>query len=72
MNFKEYKDKILNEEKLEEQIKTVEAAVDISLENSKDKKSAIDFINKSKDKFVMKNKKKIIDMINKLPDSLFK
>lgn len=70
MNFKEYKNNIL-ENKVNEEIKTVEAAVDTALENSKDKKSAINFINKSKDSFIKKNKKKIIDMINKLPKSLF-
>lgn len=73
MNFKKYLDNQLNEEQLNEvKISTIEGAVDYSLENSKDKKSAIDFVNKSKDPFIKKNKKKILDMLNKLPDALFK
>jgi len=69
--WKEYKDNIniINEQKIV--IKTIEGAVDYVLDNSKNKKEAITFIDDSKIDYIKKNSKKIKNMINKLPNSIF-
>ncbi len=71
MNFKQYKDSILNEEK-EVKLATIEGAVDFILEQVKSKKEALKYIETVKNSFINKNKKKIKDMLNKLPDQMFK
>lgn len=71
MYLKEYLEEQLNS--LDERVSTVEMAVDMALENSKNKKEAIDYIESlaRKESFVKSNKKKIVDMINKLPKNMF-
>lgn len=73
MIFKEYFQKELEKDVIYEAVKTIEAAVDIALENSKNLKGAIDYVEKlaKKDSFVRSNKKKIENILKKIPKNMF-
>lgn len=73
MYLKEYLEKTLSDEVINERVSTVEMAVDMALENTKNKKDAVKYIDKlaKKDSFVKMNYKKIVDMLNKLPKNMF-